>query len=159
MGHWGTCLPRLQLFNFSGHLRPHKLWHSTPCGCLVPPRTKSWRRHCPEITLQCKDNKIPLLWMYGHATDTPTLLWSFSSRDLSAQTSSSFIRAAEAAVMRLQMLLLPGSMERDVKALGEPIVTIACYITAMLIIQLPLLCKQAWTLRNRCRLVILAIEC
>ena len=34
---------------------PHKLWHSTPCGCLsskncslsfVPPRNKSWRRHC-----------------------------------------------------------------------------------------------------------------
>ena len=33
---------------------PHKLWHSTPCGCpssknyslsFVPPRTKFWRRH------------------------------------------------------------------------------------------------------------------
>jgi len=42
---------------------PHKLWHSTPGGCLssknyslsfVPPRIKSWRLHCsPPTTIFC----------------------------------------------------------------------------------------------------------
>ena len=55
---WGTleCAPSTSnCLIFQVTSERHKLWHSAPGGCLssknyslsfVPPRTKSWRRHC-----------------------------------------------------------------------------------------------------------------
>jgi len=53
LGHVPPSTSNCLIFQVTSE--PHKLWHSTPSGCLssknyslsfVPPRTKSWRRNC-----------------------------------------------------------------------------------------------------------------